>query len=209
VALTATTCTSSALPAEPRTHPQPVDADDRWDELLAAVDRVLSQRLALDQLPDPKLLAAEKRGLERRLRDAPPDRSAALRGLAAQRQELLDRLEAAEMRASSLEDELVRMSGLRRFTRRHDRHEALLQVAQTARQRSGIRRALTGLDEQEAALRPDQDRYDAWATRHGPQLDRLHTIERLQRFHDQKGRIPTARKATAEHDLGAGIELGR
>jgi hypothetical protein len=114
-------------PRRAENHPQPADADDLWDDLLAAIERTLSQRLALDQLPDAKLLAAEKRGLERRLSRRPPDRSAELRDLAAERQQSLKHLAAAEKRASSLKAELVRLGGLHRFTGRHDRHDALRQ----------------------------------------------------------------------------------
>jgi hypothetical protein len=188
-------------------HPQPADGDDRWDDLLAAVERTLSQRLALDQLPDATLLAAERRGLERRLRDAPPDRSAELRGLSAQRQQLLRHLAAVEKRASSLEDELVRLGGRHRFTRRHDRHDALRQVARTADQLSEIRRALSNLGEQQATLRTDQDRYNAWTLRHRTELDRLRTIERLQRSIEHDPSEAKAREMTSNRDSGLGLDI--
>ena len=194
-------------PRRAENHPQPVDGDDRWDELLAAVERTLSQRLALDQLPDATLLAAEKRGLERQLRERPPDRSAELRDLAAQRQQLLKRLAAVEMRTSSLEDELVRLGGLRRFTRRHDRHDALRQVARTVDQLSEIRRALSDLGEQQATLCPDQDRYNAWTVRHRTELDRLRTIGRLERITEREPSDAKAREITAKRDSGLGVDI--
>jgi hypothetical protein len=56
-------------------------------------------------------------------------------------------------------------------------------------------------------MRPDQDRYNAWAARHRTELDRLRTIERLERITERQPSEAKAREMTSNRDSGLGLDI--
>lgn len=172
------------------------DLGDLREGLRAGLARSLAPRLATDLLPSPKLLAAERRGIEADLRAKPPDHRRTLRYLADQRDSLRTQLVATRSHREHLEAKLDARSWLGRTARGQDRRTTEKQLALVREHEADVVQRLDGIEDRAATIREAQQQHDDWVADHPAELMRLRMIERVELFVEQLAERGTA----VQHD---------
>jgi hypothetical protein len=155
---------------------------DPVDELRTAVRRSAAQRFALDELDTGTTsqldrLRRERDDLHARLGHGPPDPTLQVRPLAEQRRQQQGRREDALWRRNMAQQDLQRLGLIGRCTRPARRREIEASIEHLDAEVGGYNAKLAALERQLAALAPAIERRTAWERQHGPELQRLETLD--------------------------------